>query len=102
MDSNALKHWAGQHKIFLQTLSSPSSHYFSTFAIDNGSLYIRFWLGSLNFSGSSPCGIRMCDSQRLSMENKTTCGRRVKRGTTKVTETVTETLNRALLGGERR
>ena len=80
----------------------PFNHYFSTFAIDNGSLCIRLRLGSLNFSGScSPCGRRMCASQSLSMENKTTHGRRgVKRGTPKVTETVTETLNRASLGGE--
>lgn len=102
MDSNGLKHWAGQHKIFLLALSSPFKSYFSTFATDNirtiSGSYIRLRLGSLNFSGR-----RMCASQPLWLKNKTTYGKRgVRKGTTKVTEMVTETLTRVFLEGERR
>lgn len=98
MDLNVLKHSAGQHKIFLQAVSSALNHYFSTFAVDIWSLYIRLKLSSSQLRGKLHCRIKMCASQSLSVKNKTTCGRRrAKRQITKVTETIIKTLNKALM-----
>lgn len=64
-------------KYFYRHIIFPFNHYFSTFAIDNGSLCTRLRLGSaVSVEGALPVEERMCASQSLSMENKTTRGRR--------------------------